>query len=336
MTIHSTGPRSFVRAAIMKGLHVAPDIAEEYATSRWGAFAATEITKAAAGGVTTSDTGKTPAHEFFDAVVEQSIIGKLVGLRRVPFVTRMLAMTNGSRGYWTGEGKPRPLSKLTLAGSSLARRSVSAIVAFTRESLEATGNAAENLIDRDLRRAIVAALDQAFIDADNAGTAAMPASVTAGATPINATSDPASDLIGMIERFTGDLDSAYFVTDPTTATSIATARDSGGAFLFPDIGARGGSLLQIPVIVSRSSPRTSSGGQLALVDAAGIAVGLEAIEVTRSDATALLMSDDPEGDSPAVLVSLFQTESAAMLAKIAANWETQRSGGVELLVGCSY
>jgi hypothetical protein len=37
-----------------------------------------------------------------------------------------------------------------------------------------------------------------------------------------------------VAGFTGNLDSAYWVTDPTTARRMALARDAGGSFGFRD------------------------------------------------------------------------------------------------------
>ena len=278
----------------------------------------------------------TPEHaEFFAAVQQQSILGKLVGLRTVPLRTRLLTVAAGMVAYWVGRGAPKPLSKGSLAGSTLPPLKVAGLFAVTQELVRHTSQEAETLLRNDLVRAIAEELDRSFIDADNAGVVdEQPASVTNGVTPIASTGSPGSDVAALIEAFTGDLMSAAFVTDPVTAAGIALARDAGGGFLFPDAGPRGGSILGIPLVVSRSSPRTTSGGQLALVDASGIAYGAEGVRIAVSDRATLAMQDDPE--SPIEQVSLFQTNTAAILAEAVVNWEVQREGSVAVVSDALY
>ncbi len=115
-----------------------------------------------------------------------------------------------------------------------------------------------------------------------------------------------------------------FVTDPETAARIALARDAGGGYLFPDAGPRGGSLLGLPSSCPASSPRTSSGGILALIDGAGIAYGAEGVRTMVSDEATLEMRDDPS--SPAEQVSLFQTNAVAVLSEVGVNWKVVRPG----------
>jgi HK97 family phage major capsid protein len=287
------------------------------------------------GAVTNLEVGF-EASEFFDQVLQGSILGKMAGLRRVAFDVRMLAATTGASGFWVGQAKPRPLSKTVISGSILRPLTVNAIIVTTAEQLRNPSSIVEAALHRDIMRAATEALDTSFIDVSNTGISGTePAAITDGATSVAATSDPSTDIAALIAAFEGDLAAAYLVSDPVTLTRLALARDSGGGFLFPDLGPRGGSLLGIPVISSRSSPLDSDGGQLAIVDPTGIAVGFDGIEVTASEHTSLLMADDP-ADGPGEMVSLFQTNSAAMLAKIYANWERQVPGSVALLTGCQW
>jgi HK97 family phage major capsid protein len=279
--------------------------------------------------------------EFFASVIAASLLGRLQ-LRDVPFDVRMLRLTGSARGYWVGQSKAIPLSKQSMTGSILERRKVAAIIVATIESLTAANELAERRFEADLRNALVGALDEAFIDVANAGVSGeMPASVTYGATHIASASDPGADIAGLVEAFTGDLSTATFVTDPLTATQIALARDAAGGFSFPDCGPRGGSLVGIPLLTSRGSPRDSNGGQLVLLDPAGIASHMESIEVAKSTQTTLEMADDPTGatDAPAAMtktmVNLFQTESVAFKALMHGNWEVQRPA-VAVITGADY
>ena len=332
----STGPRgrSFVRMKCAQfGGGSSPELTNSFAMARWPAegFA---ISKAAQAALNSGDIGTPEAAEYFNAVREKSVLGGLVGTRPVAFNKRMLARTNGATGFWVGEAAPAPLLTPVLAGSTLEAKKVVALIAVTAEATRAASPAVEAGLQADLDTGCVGALDSAFLDASNGGNDAMPAAVTHGAPTVAATGDAAVDLKALVSAFTGDMSSAYLVTDPDTATGLAMVRGANGSFLFPDAGPRGGSVLGIPLLVSRHSPRDTSGGQIALIDASGIALAMEGIELSQSENTSLVMADSPT--SPAQVVSMFQTNTVALKAVIRANWENQRVGGVAVITGADY
>lgn len=325
---------SYIR---MKALQLAGfgEGAERAAVSRYGADGAM-LYKAAAAALTTGDFGTEQSKLYFSDVVDQSVIGQLLGLRRVPFETRFIARTNGQKGFWVSEAKPIPMSKPTLAGAKLEPLKVGAIIATTKEAVFAAGPIAEAGLKSDLDAGVVGALDQTFLDATNAGTADVsPASVTFNAPSTASAGDPVADLKALVAIFSGDLSACYAVTDPETATGLAMAQNSSGSFLFPDAGPRGGAILNIPLIVSRNSPRDTNGGQLALIDPTSIAASLDGLSFDASQNATLVMSDDP-ASGEVQQVSLFQTNTVAWRVIILANWSSQRAGGVAVLTGTDY
>ena len=113
----STTPRgrAFVRTLVCRALgHVGPD-ARGFALDRWGSAAAEVVTKSTVTALLAQHDPE--AQEFFAPVLERSLLGRLSGLRRVPFNVRMLSMQGGTRGYWTSPGAPRPISKPAMAGA---------------------------------------------------------------------------------------------------------------------------------------------------------------------------------------------------------------------------
>lgn len=325
------GARDFVRGLIARTVGVGDPAG--YAARRWGEDSRiARVTKAAMTGTDTDDlkTQHEARAAFFAAVAEGSVIGRMDLARRVPFRTRCLAPGTASRGYWVGENKPIPLSKMVLAGVGLLPRKATALIAVTLESL--SDPAAEGRVEDDLVRACSAALDEGFLDPAADGTGAAPQAVTNGASTISSLGNPADDLAALVENFAGDLDAAVIVTDPRTATQAALARDAVGNFTLTGLGPRGGSAIGLPVLTSRSSPA----GQWALIDQGAIAVALEEIDLTRSTSASLLFSDDPELDSEPDLVNLFQSELAAFKAVIHANWLVTRSGAVTVVSGADY
>ena len=331
----SNGPRgrSFIRMkAAQFGGGSSPELINTFAASRWvDGFA---VAKAAQSAITTGDIGTPEAIEYLNAVREKSVLGGMAEIRSVPFNKRMLARANGVIGNFVAEFAPAPFQKVVLAGSTLESKKVVVLIATTDEAMQAESLAAETGLQTDCEIGCVGAIDQAFLDPANAGSDASPAAVTYGAPTIAATNDAAADLKALVSAFAGDMASSYLVTDPTTATALAMVRDANGSFLFPDAGPRGGSILGIPLLVSRYSPRDSSGGQIALIDAFGIALAMDGIELSQSGNTSLVMTATP--DSPAEMVSMFQTNTVALRAVIHANWVNQRIGGVAVITGANY
>lgn len=335
--------RNFTRSVLLRagGCGLDVDSIRQTALTRWGPVGAEDIAKAAVSALGTSDTGnQSPAAvEFFDLVRAQSIYGRLTGLRKIPFRVRMIRMTGGSRGYWVGQAKPIPVSKAALLNTAgIEPAQVAAITVVTDEAVR-FGGVAESTFEADLRRAVAASWDEAFLDRTNAGEATSievirPAAVTYGAPSVAGSGDPVADIAALVEGFAGDLGAAIFVTDPKTAAQLGLYRNGSG-LVFPDVGPRGGTIVGIQVLTSSSSPRDSDGGQIALIDPTGIAGGDGGIEVDRSDVAAIQMSDTPE-EGPTELVSLFQCNLVALKSVVFVNWRVERPGSVSVLTNADY
>ena len=278
------------------------------------------------------------AAEFFATVQAGAVLGKLQVVQ-VPLNTRMVSITQGTVASWVKAGSPKPISRLSLAGEVLEPRKVSAILVTTKELIERSDPKTEARFNADLQRACVELLDASFVDPSNAGVAdESPASITNGVVAMGSTGNPGEDVAALVAAFNGDLASAFFITDPTTATEIALARDAGGSFAFPDCGARGGSIVGIPLLTSKSSPRDSSGGNLVLLDASAVGVGVEGVRVARSEQATLQMSDTPDDPVSAAteLVSLWQSNLVAFLVEVFANWKLAKPDAVAVVTGATY
>lgn len=312
-----------------------------YAANRWPGDSPV-VTRGAVGGSDATDWSVTADYELlFDAVLEQSVVGR-AGLRRVPFNVRMLAPDDQLAAHWVAEGKAIPVSRMSLQGAALERRKVAAITLVTAQSLDAKSQRIETQLEANFRSKMALALNQAFLDSANSGSGSTPASVTNAAASVAGTGDPSADLAALIAVFPGDLSRAAFATDPTTAAQIALWRDSSGGAMFPDCGPAGGSLLGLPLLTSRGSPRDSSGGQLALIDGSGIALAAEGLEVLATESALVEMDDaSPTGasDTPtaatATPVALFQVGCVAFRFTMHCNWQMQRPS-VAVVTSASY
>ena len=289
------------------------------------------------------------AFDFAEFIRPLTILGKLVGLRRVPARVRMIAATAGSTAYWAGERNPRPISRMTFAGDTLEALSVIGILCVTKELMRSSAPSAESVLSADLARAAVYALDLAFVDPQNAGSAGVkPAAITHGVTALHSAGNTLANidadlglLIQALSDAGSDLALATFVMRPKTALFLARLRSASGELAYEGMGAKGGVLLGLPAITSAAVPVAigspgAGTSSITLVDPSQITVvddGNGAIEISEN--AALQMESAPAG-GPTSMVSMFQTESVALKITRYANWQRVRDGMAQVLDGVAY
>lgn len=329
--VNTATPHAFVRTAIARALD--PATPDAVAERRWGG----EVTKAI--GDSSADVAR-PGDAIFDAVAKLSAVGQLP-LRPVPVGHRSLAMTARSSGYWVAEGKAIPISRAALSAASLAPRKVSTLIVVPLDILNDADPRVEQTLENDMAEAIAQALDAAFLDPAGAGDDKVPVSATHGVPSIVSVGDPAEDIAALIEAFPGDLRRAAFVSDPGTLAGLALARDIGGAYSFRDVGPTGGTILGLPALASHGSPTSGGSGQIALIDASGIAADIDRIEIGKSFSGSLEMTDTPLGDgttptaSSVEVVNLFQLDAVGIRLTLHATWLAMRPSAA-LVTGCRY
>lgn len=329
----STVPRGrvFIRGLIANTL--ARDDAQTYAERRWGVAQGERIAKAAVPAMIADPAGTAEARDFFALATEQSLLGRIAGLRRIAFNTRSLRQISGARGYWTGQGKPIPLSRSAMEDFTLAPLKVGAIVVSTKEAISFQGEVNEAAVQRDVLNAVAGALDQAFIDPTNAGTAdEVPASVTESQIQLPSTGNAKRDIEAMFAAYGGSFRTAVVVMHPRTAVQIGLLDEQVGE---TKLTVMGGVLAGVPVVCSEYVPFESAGGTITLLDAGAIAYAARDFDMDMSGETTLVMSDDPESE-PTLRVSMFQTNSIAWKAVATANWTVSGSARVVSIVGADY
>jgi hypothetical protein len=268
--------------------------------------------------------------EFFALVRERSLIGRIAGLRAIPLQTRLISAATGVSGAWVAEGKAIPVGKSSYAVDLLPPRKVAALTVLTKELLESSDPTAELLIRDELVGALTDVIDLSFIDPSNAGVDGVePAAITNGAPATAATGDALADLRDLIAAFPGDLERAVLIGSPQ---SFAALHDPLG---LPNLGVRGGEALGIPAI-----PSKKAGDTVALVDPDSIAIGEAEMDLRIARQASIEMVDNPAGGaapdpSPVQLVSLYQTNSVAIMAEKVINWEVARPA-VATLTGVNH
>ncbi|MCK2124409.1 phage major capsid protein [Pseudomonas sp. PNPG3] len=295
---------------------------------------------------------QTMASEFIELLRPQTIIGKIQGLRRVPFNIKMPGQTSGSSVGWVGEGKPKPVSALAFDTTTLRFTKAAGIVVLTDELVRFSNPSAEALVQTDLTASMAQFLDVAFVDPAVAAVADVsPASITNGVTPIVASGTTADALKADVKRLFATFlaanmtpAGAVWIMTPTMALTISMMTNALGQPEFPDIDMNGGVFMGLPVIVSESvpanpgsgDPLTGAGQRLILAKASEILLaddGGVTIDVSRE---ASLQMDSAPTAGATELVSLWQNNMVALRAERFINWKRRRLQAVGYIDSANY
>ena len=350
VSLHAPGT-SFIRAATIlarcKGNKMeAIPVAEEI----WGERSApVAVLKAAIAPATTTDPAwlgvladnRVAAAEFVSVLRPQTVLGKMAGYRSVPMQTKVQRMTSGSSVSWVGEFKPIPVSTIALDTIELDNYKIAGIVCATADLIRLSSPAADALIRADLIAAVAAWQDSAMLNPAAAAVAGVsPASITNGALQIASTgtalSNVTADLALMFAELTSNnipLAAPYFLMPAAIATKLSLMNTGGAGFL--NVGARGGDLCGVPVIVSNSVQPTN----IILLDAAELLVAdSDEIDLLDSQEASVQMDSAPDNPATAstVMVSLYQRNLVAFRVTRGINWLMRRPHGIVTLTGVAY
>ncbi len=278
--------------------------------------------------------------DFVNMIRPATLLGRMSGLRRVPFTTRTTTQTGGVNAQWIGEFGPKPVQPMAFEEQdSLMPRKVAAISVITQE-LARAAQGAENELLRDLGDAAVQAVDLAFIDPDNAGEAGeRPASITNGQPTFTSSGSDAAaareDFRVLARNYRGNWRSAVVVMDSVTAVALAQMPSAlGGGSI--DIANGTGVVFGVPLLITDARPQDSSGGYLSLIDASGVQLaGLVDAELKATREALIQMSNTPT-DGAAQMVSMWQCNSIAMLGEVLVNWQAVRSEVAVSIIDVSY
>jgi HK97 family phage major capsid protein len=291
--------------------------------------------------------------EFIDYLRPMTILGRLTGVRRVPFNIRMGSLTGGTTGYWVGQGKPIPMSKGTTGSASLGITKAAGLAAYDDEVLKSSSPSIEVMLRDDLAKAVAQTVDVSFIDPNNGGVANItPASVLYGITPTSASGTNAAavsaDVAGVFAAaIAANLDpmSGVWVMSPTTALKLSLMMTTNGVKQYPGISIKGGEWMGLPVIVSPNAVIAGSpqfGNMIVLLIQNEILVADDGgVDIQISNETALEMLDNPTnlstgGTTATAMVSMFQTQSWAIKAVRYVNWTKRRTAAAAFIQAAAY
>lgn len=279
------------------------------------------------------------ASEFIEFLRPQTILGRIPGLRMVPFNIRVPRQTGGGTSNWVGEGNAKPLTQQAFDAVTLGYTKNAVISVITEELARFSSPNAELLIRDDLAAAITEGVDSDFVDPDNAGSANVkPASITNGVTPVvanggtseaNVRSDVNAILAEFVTNNKGPQRGVWII--PTvTAMRLSTMVTSLGVPAFPGITADGGTFFGLPVVTSQSGGllNSSANGKIViLANAPEILLaddGQVSIDISREASVQMDSAPtNPTADST-VLVSLWQRNLIGIKAERFINWTKAR------------
>lgn len=289
--------------------------------------------------------------DFVEFLRPRTILGRfgqggVPGLRNVPFNVPLVGQTEGGQGYWVGEGKAKPLTRLGFERNILDIFKVANIAVVTEELLRRSSPAAEALLRDSLAAAIAARLDTDFINPAKAAVSGVsPASITNGITGIASSGNDADAIRADIRALMAAFIAAYnaptsgvWLMGSVTALALSMMVNPLGQAEFPGITMSGGTFNGMPVIVSDYLPA----GIVVLANASDIYLADEGgIQVDMSREASLEMADNPShnSDTPTgatSLVSMFQTNSVAFRVERYINWARRRASAVAYLTGVNW
>lgn len=269
------------------------------------------------------------AEGFIESLRSLSVFDRLLAdgaMRRVPLRTRLAVSTLVANGAVVSEYQAVPLSKLAIAGPGLDRRKAQALIALTNEVLDGASSAGAALLARELRAGVAAATDAFFLT-----------SLLTGAQTVAGSASPLADLGKLLDVVnTTGAGRAYLVVLPHVANRLATRATTGGDQAFPGMTPQGGEIAGIPVLVTDQAPASDSNGHKAvLIDGAAIVGDSDTVAIDTSENAALQMADNP-ADGAQPLISMFQTNSTALLATRLFGFDLIRSTGVAVLTDANW
>jgi len=315
--------------------------------------------KAAVGAGTTTDaTWASPlvqyqilASEYVALLRPATIIGRIPGLRMVPFNVKIPVANSGTTVGWVGENAPKPVSQMSFSSITMLWAKAAGIVIITQELARFSNPAAESLVRADLIAQMAQFLDKAFVDPSAAAVPNVsPASITNGvsAIPASGTNFAAfqTDTKALFQTFlNANLSAAdgVWIGTQRQALSFSMMLNALGQPLFPGMTGNGGTLMGYPYIASENIPASGgspdSGSPLIFAKASEIMMADDGQTVIDASNQASINMDSAPDSPPTgttTLVSLWQMNLTGIRAERWINWQKRRPACVSYISGAFY
>ena len=271
------------------------------------------------------------AAEFVALLRPKTIIGRIPGLRNVPFNASVPVQSAGGSYGWVGQGAPKPVTKLGFGSVTMPITKAAGILVLTEELVRLSSPSAEDVCRADMIAGITAFLDHQFIDPAVAPVANIsPGSITNGVTPIPSGGHPILDIAALVDAFSAanvPIAGAALILSESNAFALGVTRAANGAPLFPDVNASGGSAFGMTVVtsaVANGNVILCAPGYILLADDGGVA-----IDVSREASVQL-------DSAVAGLTSLWENNLVGLRAERFINWQRAILPAVQYISGADY
>jgi HK97 family phage major capsid protein/HK97 family phage prohead protease len=283
-----------------------------------------------------------PLNEFLELLRPRTLIGRIPGLRQVPFNVSVPSQTTGGTYGWVGQNKPKPVTKADYATVTVPFAKAAGIIVLSEELVKLSTPSAENLVREEMIAGMGAFLDVQFNDPAVAAVANVnPASITNGASTAAASGVTAAaakaDLAASIAVFTAaniPLDGSVWLMNDSNAFGLSISMNALGQPLFPGMTAQGGTLFGMPVIVSNNLST-----RVVLVHAPSILYADEGgvrIDVSREASVQMDSAPTDTVDATTVYLSLWQRNLIGLKAERMITWIRARTAAVRYITAASY
>ncbi len=280
--------------------------------------------------------------DFLTLLRPLTLVGRIQGMRHVPFNVSMPAQTAGGTYKWVGQGKLKPVTNAQYASVTLSFAKISGIIVLTEELVRLSTPSAEAAVRDELLKGATAFIDSQFVDPAVAAVANVnPASITNGVTGTAASAatmaaarTDISARVGAFATATYPLSELVILMSESIAFALGLGLNAVGSPLFPGMTVTGGSLFGIPVLASQIV-----GNQIIVAHAPSLLIadenGIE-IDISREASVYLDSAPTDPPDATAVLTSLWQANLVGLRVERYITWGKARSTAVDRITGVAY
>jgi len=243
----------------------------------------------------------TLADAFLALARSASLIGRIPGLRKVPFNVRTPVQTSAGSFYWTAEGQPKPITKLAFSvGITLPMLKGEGIVVVDHELAKLVTPGTESALRDALIDGLTSFTDHQLLDPAVAAVGGKnPASITNGLTPIaasgNVDTDVAAALAALFTARPGAT-GAVVLCSPAIASKLAGTGNNLDARV-------AGGTVHGAVLV----PTDAALSNIIAIDPAAVLVADAGVRLDISNHADVQLDDAPTTGAAAVITSLWQT-----------------------------
>jgi hypothetical protein len=266
-------------------------------------------------------------------VMADTVLGRLAGIRRVPFIEGVALATGGSAYGWMAEGGGTPVGRLAWQFVSLALAKAAGALVFTGELVRSSAPGTDDVIARELHDGLVAFHDQAALSADPAVLGVSPAGLLAGVAgdASSGATEAAlrADLRTLLGGFTR-LDGVHVVASEANIMAMATSLPGGGGVFD---GRLFGLFPLIPCAAATDRIIAVRAPDVLLADDGGLS-----LDTARHASIVIDPAPDTVAQAPGappVMTSLWQRGLVAVKVVRPINWSA-RAGAVRVITGAAY